>query len=127
MYAVLLAHFDARRAGRRDQARSVLDEAAAKCDAAERPYPVIKHLRGELDEAGLLAAATEWKLDLSGSFLVGDRWRDIEAGHRAGCKTIFVDGGYREERPEAYDREVQSLAEAAAWILANFEQEKRRV
>ena len=59
MYAVLLAHFDARRAGQQDQARSLLDEAAAKCDASEWPYPIIKHLRGELDEAGLLAAATD--------------------------------------------------------------------
>lgn len=42
-----------------DHARSLLDEAAVKCDATEWPYPVIKHLRGELDEAGLLAAATD--------------------------------------------------------------------
>jgi lipoprotein NlpI len=59
MYAVLLGHFDMRRDGRKDQARSLLDEAAAKCDAAEWPYPIIKHLRGELDEAGLLAAAID--------------------------------------------------------------------
>ena len=36
-----------------------LDEAAAKCDASAWPYPIIKHLRGELDEAGLLAAAVD--------------------------------------------------------------------
>ena len=57
MYAVLLGHFGARRDGQQDRARSLLDEAASRCDASAWPYPIIKHLRGELDEAGLLAAA----------------------------------------------------------------------
>ena len=63
MYAVLLGHFAARRDGRKDHSRRLLDEAAAKCDASTWPYPIIKHLRGDLDEAGLLAAVSyenEW-------------------------------------------------------------------
>ena len=44
----------------------------------------------------LLAAARELGIDLDHSFLVGDRWQDIEAGHRAGCRTVLVDYGYRE-------------------------------
>ncbi len=57
LYAVLNGYFADRRAGRPDRARSLLDEAATKCDASAWPYPIIRHLRGELDEAGLLAAA----------------------------------------------------------------------
>jgi D-glycero-D-manno-heptose 1,7-bisphosphate phosphatase len=64
------------------------------------------------------AAAREGHLSLKGSFMVGDRWRDVEAGRRAGCTTIFVDRGYDEPRPERPDVIVGSLPEAADWILS---------
>ena len=66
----------------------------------------------------LLEAADRWHLDLKASVMVGDRWRDIEAGHRAGTRTIFVDQGYAEEFPVAPDYVVSSLADAADLILA---------
>src|SRR2546425_7331808 len=44
----------------------------------------------------LLEAAKEWQIDLSTRFMVGDRWRDIEAGRMAGCKTILIDREYKE-------------------------------
>ncbi|MGH2473925.1 MAG: D-glycero-alpha-D-manno-heptose-1,7-bisphosphate 7-phosphatase [Candidatus Limnocylindrales bacterium] len=66
----------------------------------------------------LLEAAERWGLDLWASVMVGDRWRDIEAGHRAGTRTIFVDHGYAEELPVASDYVVSSLSEAADLILA---------
>ena len=66
---------------------------------------------------GLLTeAARAWNIDLAASYVVGDRWRDIEAGHRAGCQTIFIDYGYREQQPPAPFWRVQSLREAAEWI-----------
>jgi transaldolase len=50
--------------------------------------------------------------------MVGDRWRDIEAGRAAGCRgTILVDYGYAEVLPHEPDVRVRSLAEAADWIL----------
>lgn len=66
----------------------------------------------------LLDAARERGLDLSLSFMVGDRWRDTDAGAAAGCRTIFVDRGYRERQPRTFDARVASLGEAAAWILS---------
>ena len=45
----------------------------------------------------LLRAARELDLDVASSFMVGDRWRDIEAGTRAGCRTFYIDGGYERE------------------------------
>jgi D-glycero-D-manno-heptose 1,7-bisphosphate phosphatase len=69
----------------------------------------------------LLDAARDLDLDLGKSFMVGDRWRDTEAGAAAGCRTIFVDYGYAERQPAAVDRRVTSLAEAATWILAGAE------
>jgi D-glycero-D-manno-heptose 1,7-bisphosphate phosphatase len=65
----------------------------------------------------LLEAAQEWKIDLSGSFVVGDRWKDIEAGRRAGCNTVFVEYGYSEVRPEIFDKLAISLTDAVDWIL----------
>jgi D-glycero-D-manno-heptose 1,7-bisphosphate phosphatase len=62
--------------------------------------------------------ARDWDIDLAASFMVGDRWRDIDAGAAAGCRTIFVDRQYNERRPETFDARVTSMAEAAAWILS---------
>lgn len=66
---------------------------------------------------GLLQAAAERHgLDLPASFMVGDRWRDVEAGRRAGCRTVFIDHGWDERRPVA-DAVVTGVLDAARWIL----------
>ena len=39
----------------------------------------------------LTAAATDWDVQLDRSFVIGDRWRDVEAGRAAGCYTILLD------------------------------------
>jgi D-glycero-D-manno-heptose 1,7-bisphosphate phosphatase len=65
----------------------------------------------------LVSAAADFAIDLSHSYMVGDRWRDVEAGQRAGCTSIFVDSGYRERAPVEPFVRVASLAEAADWIL----------
>jgi D-glycero-D-manno-heptose 1,7-bisphosphate phosphatase len=67
----------------------------------------------------LLEAAEKHGIDLSCSFMIGDRWRDIGAGKAAGCYTFFIDYGYREAQPYTPDATVDSVAEAAAVILAN--------
>ena len=68
----------------------------------------------------LLKAAKEHDIDLSKSFMVGDRWRDIEAGQRAGCKTFFLNYRYTEQQPEMPDFIVSSLLEAQKIILGEF-------
>jgi D-glycero-D-manno-heptose 1,7-bisphosphate phosphatase len=66
----------------------------------------------------LLDAARERNIDLASSFVVGDRWRDIDAGHSAGCKTILINYGYHEQSPaQPPEASVVSLREAADWIL----------
>jgi D-glycero-D-manno-heptose 1,7-bisphosphate phosphatase len=65
----------------------------------------------------LLDAAREHGIELAKSVMVGDRWRDIEAGKRAGCKTVFVSAGYSERPPDAPDLTVRDLGEAVPWIL----------
>lgn len=65
----------------------------------------------------LLEAAHELGLDIRASYMVGDRWRDIEAGQAAGCKCLYLECGYRENSPRQPYVGVKSLAEAADIIL----------
>lgn len=66
----------------------------------------------------LLEAAGQFTIDLAASFMVGDRWSDVEAGRRAGCRTVFLDYSYAERRPDPpADWTASSLPEAATWIL----------
>ncbi len=71
-------------------------------------------------EPGLLHAASRTlDIDLKNSYMIGDRWRDIEAGRRAGCTTFFIDRDYAEKQPASCDFRVRSLSEAARIILGN--------
>jgi D-glycero-D-manno-heptose 1,7-bisphosphate phosphatase len=88
-----------------DDVRVCPHDDDARCDC-RKPKPGL-----------LLDAAHTWNIDLESSFVVGDRWRDVEAGQRAGCQTIFVDYGYRERQPDGPFTRVRSLLEAANWIL----------
>lgn len=63
-------------------------------------------------------AARRWNIDLAGSFMVGDRWRDIEAGRRAGCRTILIDRAY-DERRASPDYTVHELPEALPIVLSS--------
>jgi D-glycero-D-manno-heptose 1,7-bisphosphate phosphatase len=67
----------------------------------------------------LLRAAAELGLDLACSWMVGDRWRDVDCGKNAGCRTIFIDGGYAEKLRARPDHSVRSFAEAVDIILAH--------
>jgi D-glycero-D-manno-heptose 1,7-bisphosphate phosphatase len=67
----------------------------------------------------LLQAAEDLDLDLRSSYLVGDRWRDVEAGQRAGCRTVHLDRGYSEKAPIGADMVVGGFPEAGRWILVD--------
>jgi D-glycero-D-manno-heptose 1,7-bisphosphate phosphatase len=58
----------------------------------------------------ITSAAEKWGLDLARSFIVGDTWRDMEAGRRAGCRTILMDAPYNREVKS--DHRVGNLREA---------------
>lgn len=88
-----------------DDVRCCYHDDADACDC-RKPKPGL-----------LLDAAAAHGIDLAASVMVGDRWRDVEAGRRAGCATVFLDYAYAERRPDRPDAVVTSLSEAADWIL----------
>jgi D-glycero-D-manno-heptose 1,7-bisphosphate phosphatase len=66
----------------------------------------------------LLRAAEQLGIELAASFMVGDRWRDIDCGRAAGCTTIFIDCGYAESLRQPPHHRVANLLEAAELIVA---------
>jgi D-glycero-D-manno-heptose 1,7-bisphosphate phosphatase len=72
----------------------------------------------------ILQAADERHIDLARSYVVGDRWRDVEAGRVAGCSTILVDYGCEQDRPCRPDKAVRSLPDAVNYILSKAEAEE---
>jgi len=75
-------------------------------------------------------AVREFDIDLKNSFLIGDKISDIEAGRRAGCKTILLAG---EDPPDNYkedtvisDYVASDLHQAVEWLMKISYQTGRR-
>jgi D-glycero-D-manno-heptose 1,7-bisphosphate phosphatase len=64
----------------------------------------------------LIEAARALRIELAKSFMVGDRWRDVDCGFNAGCKTIFIDWGYEERLKRDPDYNAHDLLDAAQLI-----------
>jgi D-glycero-D-manno-heptose 1,7-bisphosphate phosphatase len=66
----------------------------------------------------LLRGAAAYAIDLKKSFLIGDRWRDVDCAHAAGCRAIFIDHGYREALREKPEFTVSNFSEAVNTVLS---------
>jgi len=66
----------------------------------------------------LYQAARTWGVSLADSYVIGDRWRDIEAGCAGGCYTILLDRPY--SACSTADARVGSLTEAVDLVLARI-------
>lgn len=116
--------------GRGDQSQAVVEAMHAKL---RQLVPSIEHIEvcyapgqgvvhpedyRRKPEPGMITdAARDLGLDLTRSWMVGDRWRDIDCGQRAGVRTVFIDFGYDEALRAAPDFTVKNFTEAAAVIL----------
>jgi len=60
----------------------------------------------------LVKASKKWKIDLNKSFMIGDRWKDILAGKKVGCKTIFINNNYKNDKKVKADFTFKSLLKA---------------
>jgi D-glycero-D-manno-heptose 1,7-bisphosphate phosphatase len=81
------------------------DEFGEKCEC-RKPKPGM-----------LINAASALDIDLARSFMIGDRWRDIDCGKRVSCRTIFIDWSYGESLRERPDFTAANLLDATEWIL----------
>ncbi len=72
-------------------------------------------------------AVKELAIDINRSYMVGDKWSDIELGQRAGVHAVLVMSGFAaddpgNERPDRVkdpDFLAHSLAEAVEWIIGH--------
>ena len=111
--------------GRGKQTRAVVDEMHARLSAHLPVDEIMACFDG--DEATstwykpkpgmLLDAAARRGIDLSASYMVGDRWRDVGCGIAAGCYTVFIDRGYEENLVDNPHARCRDLPEAAGIIL----------
>jgi D-glycero-D-manno-heptose 1,7-bisphosphate phosphatase len=65
----------------------------------------------------ILRAAAELNIDPRKSYVVGDRWRDIDCARAAGCRAILIQRGYNECLHEAPDFTVASFTEAVNIVV----------
>ncbi len=67
----------------------------------------------------LLAAERLGVRDLTGSWIVGDHFTDLEVGRRLGLRRCFCRYGFGDRRGEEYDLAVDSLAEVVEYLGAS--------
>ena len=119
--------------GRRRQTRAAVEAINKKLSniipALDR-FEVCFHAGGDHGEpcgcrkpkAGMLyRAARELEIDLSASFMIGDRWQDVDCARAAGCRAIFIDHGYTEPLREQPDITVKTFGAAVDAVLGDAE------
>ena len=65
----------------------------------------------------ILRAAAELNIDPKRSYVIGDRWRDVDCARAAGCRAIFIERGYKESLREAPDFTVANFNDAVSAVL----------
>jgi D-glycero-D-manno-heptose 1,7-bisphosphate phosphatase len=79
---------------------------------------VCYHAGERYGQSGLiLRAVAELRIDPKRSYVIGDRWRDVDCARAAGCRAIFIQRGYKESLREAPDCTVSNFDEAVSAVL----------
>jgi len=95
--------------------------ASAHHEKGQGEYAVPDHPERKPNPGMLTRAAEEHGLDLSRSWMVGDKAIDLEAGRRAGCRVALVRTGYGSQVDgSAADLVAESLPEVLEQILAQW-------
>jgi D-glycero-D-manno-heptose 1,7-bisphosphate phosphatase len=121
-----------------DVARGVIDRQTVEVDnqhiaeylgvdlALACMHDDLDRCRCRMPRPGLLyEAASTLGLHLDRtSVMIGDRWRDMEAGIAAGITTILIDRGYGENLNSPPDHTAQNLLSATEWIESNLARDR---
>jgi D-glycero-D-manno-heptose 1,7-bisphosphate phosphatase len=67
----------------------------------------------------ILRAAADLNIDLNKSYVIGDRWRDIDCARAAGCRAILIQRGYRERLREPPDFTVANFGISVSAVLCD--------
>ena len=67
----------------------------------------------------IMRAAAELKIDIGTSYVIGDRWRDVDCARAAGCRAIFIQRGYEESLREIPDFTVENFNDAVNTLLCD--------
>jgi D-glycero-D-manno-heptose 1,7-bisphosphate phosphatase len=67
----------------------------------------------------ILRAAAELEIDLGSSYVIGDRWRDVDCARAAGCRAIFIQRSYEERLREMPDFTVATFSDAVNTVLGD--------
>ena len=122
--------------GVKNKIQSLLGEFNIELDGfyfcPNHPEAVVEKYRLDCDNRKpapgmLLQAATDFNISLSHSWMIGDILHDIEAGNRAGCRSILIDNGNETEwlwngvNDPVYA--APNINEAANYIISNSKPE----
>lgn len=84
------------------------------------PHDKSEHCRCHKPSLGMVEdAVARWGIDLAASYVIGDRWRDVDAGRAAGCYSILIDRPY--SNAPCADARVGTLREAIDAVLEHAE------
>jgi D-glycero-D-manno-heptose 1,7-bisphosphate phosphatase len=99
-----------------EEIHRIMREALPLHDVYVCPHDKSEHCRCHKPETGMLDdAVAHWDIDLAASFVIGDRWRDVDAGRAAGCYSILIERPY--SAASWADVRVATLTEAVDALL----------
>jgi D-glycero-D-manno-heptose 1,7-bisphosphate phosphatase len=67
----------------------------------------------------ILSAVAELNIDSARSYVIGDRWRDVDCARAAGCRAILIQRGYTEKLREPPDFTVANFNDAVSAVLSD--------
>lgn len=105
-----------------DGVNSIVKERCNLTDVAVCPHDDLDQCECRKPRPGMVVdLAARYGVELSRSVVVGDRWRDIEAGKEAGCSTIFINYEYGEKMPSEPTHIVSSVEQVGLLLEKYFD------
>ena len=76
----------------------------------------VKNINRKPNPGMIFQAKKKYNINLKKSYFIGDRWRDVDAGNKSGCKTIFINRNYNEYLKSKPNYTVKKISEIYKYI-----------